>query len=236
MQILSFGSWVAFRDYLSHYFALPRLRRDQLWFCGHGTRSYGLQATLDRGRTWENAVVRENHYRHLLQEFRVEATRFGSESLQEFKPDIPLELIARHFGLPSPYLDWTLSPFVAASFALQTFAQHRSRYLAVFVLDRSRLNDTSGYVDIIDELDYIRFNRRAVKQRGVFLRVNVSDPPVESLLGAALSKCEVMLEDADRAHAEIDEMGLYPTSLLNDLPAAALAATMRVEQSVPPMS
>lgn len=226
MKVVDLKSWTEYREYLNRYFALDTRRRNQLWFRGVASRSHDLSPTLDRGVTWSNDTQRDNQYIQLLDEFALEAIRLGDSRIGNLSRGEALELIARHYGLPSPYLDWSSSPYIAATFAYLGCSKHKSRYIAIYVFDRANLPDELD-VELIDDPDLLRFNPRALKQAGKFLRIGTSRERVEVLLNQSLTKIEVKKQDAVNAIGELDEMGLNASSLLADLEAAAATASMR---------
>jgi hypothetical protein len=180
--------------------------------------------TLDRWNTFASDGERETAILDLLQEFKREALVLGSGI------DLPgsdaLELLARHHGLPSPLLDWTRSPYIAACFAFATCDRSKTDAVSIFALDRQRLDESaldpaSRIFELIDDPDLLVANRRAVQQRGVFLRRSTVAREVEELLGAALFKFRVPATERDAALRDLDQHMVNLTTLFYDLDGAA---------------
>jgi hypothetical protein len=227
MDTITFGSWSEFRSDLLNYASQPRARRDQLLFRGHASTTWTLQTTLDRQQKFDSDFERDRHVKSLLEEFRREAMRLRPEAAH-LPAGEALELLARHHGLPSPLLDWSGSPYTAAFFALDGASESALAPVAVWRLDRAKLPAKDSGIDLIDDQELLRFNMRALQQRGVFVRVSTIRRPVEDLLGDSLTKIEIPAAERKLALADLDEMGINSTNLMYDLNGAASTARSRI--------
>ena len=138
-------------------------------------------------------------------------------------------MLGRHHGLPSPLLDWTQSPYIASYFAYDGLRHAGSA--RVWVLDRTKLPASASTVpdvDLIDDRMLLRFNRRALQQRGVFLRVNTIRVPLEQMLGPALFAFDLPAADRLLALADLDVMNINGTTLFDDLDGVARTVHARV--------
>jgi len=103
------------------------------YFRGHADASWHLQTTLERSVSPRLSV---SSYYAMIQRIRRDLETFTDarwdlpprdEFLQKMShvpsavEGVPHEYMGylRHFGFPSPFLDWTFSPFVAAFFAFR---------------------------------------------------------------------------------------------------------------------
>lgn len=227
MQTIRFGSWNEFRDICSRYSALSRERKAQWIFRGQPRSDWLLETTLDREQTFASSEVRDARVSELLDEFRREAIRL----------DLPwahlpnsegFELLARHHGLPSPLTDWTESIYISAFFAFDGCRKLKSERVAVYGIDRTLIRTDSGAFDLIDDIELLRFNKRAWQQRGIFVRLSVAGASLEEVLGDALFKFDLPADAAPLALAELDEMTINRTYLFADGEAAASTAAERV--------
>ncbi len=117
-----------------------------LLFRGQADHSWNLETTLDRTRGGQWSF--SNYFRFILvaqtqietftsHRWEVEswlkltewASKYDNLYLTQF-PKYDYLVFLRHHGFPSPLLDWTRSPYIAAFFA---FAQPQAERVAVFV-------------------------------------------------------------------------------------------------------
>lgn len=105
------GNWQEFLSWADRV----RSEHDAVLFRGHGDSEFKLRTSLHRtGRT-----RMERFCDDLLPRFRARAEVELSMRLKTENPDDYSLLLglAQHHGLPTPLLDWTESPYIAAFFA-----------------------------------------------------------------------------------------------------------------------
>jgi hypothetical protein len=227
MDVLEYPNWRAFRDDLLHYASEDRLSRDRRLFRGLRDSAWGLETTLDRTRTFRDDVERAEFYKEYVRVFRREAVRIDPDPIT--LPDgEAFERLARHHGVPSPVLDWSESPYIDSYFAFEGAAADPPRPVAVWILDRSRIAPAAGRVNLIDDPDLLRFNRRALRQRGLFTRVLTCLKSVEVILADALTKLTIPASEREVALADLDAMAINAATLFGDLDGAARTATYRL--------
>jgi hypothetical protein len=219
--------WREFRERLLDFAALDVQTRRAIVFRGQGSSDWPLTASLDRWRRFSSDRERDQANLELLQSFRRELI------LADLRGDLQdarlLELLARHHGLPSPLLDWTSSPYMAAFFAFEAMKVGTATHVSVWVLDRGRLKHASQTFDFIDEPELLRFNPRALRQHGVFVRVNTIAQALEGLLEPALSRYDIDARDGPLALADLDAMRINASNLYGDLDGVCRTVISRMQ-------
>lgn len=141
METIKLGSWAAFEETLGSL-ALAREERQgsglfwtdsHLLFRGHGSSDWRLSTTLQRYdesrlpffQYYDRACqVKPSLETHTDRRWKIKSAAEMRDALKDHSPkelltQDELEYLAylRHHGFPSPLLDWSRSPYVAAYFA-----------------------------------------------------------------------------------------------------------------------
>lgn len=174
------NTWQEFKNWTNKV----REEYDAYTFRGHGSSQFRLSTTFHRaGRSRierycsEELVAFKNHAEAVLD------TRFNLGDGEDFSVVLGL---AQHHGLPTPLLDWTTSPYIAAFFAfsdaLEAARDSKHTHVRVYALTREFVNETSPPVVTLPTTQpYVaslaipaRQNARLYAQQGRFLVTNVS--------------------------------------------------------------
>ncbi|MEM6507254.1 MAG: FRG domain-containing protein [Planctomycetota bacterium] len=224
LQIKS-EDWSDFRTSLLRYAELPRDQRNEFWFRGQGSSDWTLSTTLDRGHKFQDVQERNEANEQLLSEFKTEAIHVGTPE-NRLSSQIRLDFLARHHGLPSPLMDWSLSPYVATYFAYAAMPKE-AEYVSVWCLDLKEVDwNNREDIDLLrDDLPFFE-NRRALQQRSVFLKVFVPEN-IETLIPQALTRFDLPASDKKSALQDLDEMLVNATTMFYDLEGAAKTSVLR---------
>jgi hypothetical protein len=180
MKIVTFQSWAHFQEFVG-----TRFQNDcSFVFRGHRCENWLLEPTLARlFKTHshlssldenEKKASLERHYN----DFQYAMRGRRGEHPPKLDGDY-LWALGQHFGLATPLLDWSHSPFVAAFFAFSDAGIPRTKYRAVFAIETHAIEKRSTELRQTQTgfNDHIHFfsplsdeNPRLVNQGGVFSR------------------------------------------------------------------
>jgi len=251
------ASWSSFFDFLEAeiFHASIKSKRTYIWR-GQRRSDWTISSSLDRVferlhlLTPDQEVLEGRSLEH-LQSFKYAARgRRGSNPAQ-----LLLEndwwALGQHFGLATPLLDWTRSPFAAAYFAFEETGPGQTDYRVVYGLDQfavkqknhqlieekgNEYEEKGQRVPIIDFIDPMSDeNQRLVSQSGLFTRAPVGRP-IEEWVEWAFegSSAPVLLRikvpDADRLNClrTLNRMNINHLSLFPD-PGASRSTNLKLE-------
>lgn len=229
-----------FRGHASSEWKLAsRWDRKLEWLCSDPrTRS------IDR-RSWDSILAK------ILREFKDLAVGLPGIKSRELE-DIDWWALGRHYGLMTPLLDWTKSPYVAAFFAFSGFAEQASpgstkdgsldlreflrsssgKSVAIWAFMAGH-NIDAGELEVLSPRIDIGHRQRA--QRGLFTRLNHNESlDIETYLSALkpeyppLRKYLIPGEQTPKALSDLRLMNITFATLYPDLEGAALQANFEL--------
>jgi hypothetical protein len=250
------GSWSNYFDFLEAVvFSATNSSNHKYIWRGQRRSDWPLSSSLDRLfqklslPTDETAVLEKRSAEHLKSFKRAARGRRG------FNPAILSDYewwaLGQHFGLATPLLDWTRSPFAAAYFAFEespSDPNDSTDYRVVYALDEDAVrlktlefqhgeNVEEGRLPIIEFIDPMSDeNQRLVSQDGLFTRAPIGTPiekwvaqTFEGLAAPIFLRIEI--PDADRLTClrALNRMNINHLSLFPDLGGASRFTNLKLE-------
>lgn len=222
--------WTEFKEWASS----ARKKHDVALFRGHGSNKFRLQTTLARaGRNRLHRYCMETLADFHGQAEAVLGLRLDTSDPNEYSVVLGL---AQHHGLPTPLLDWTESPYIAAFFAFSDALEQQANrkedtHIRIYALTREFVEYTSP-PSVVLQVAYPfvstlaispRHNPRLLVQQGKFLVTNIADlDHWFSDVGSRVEKpllhaVDVPIECAVDALEDLAFMGLTAASLFPGL-------------------
>lgn len=226
MKTVNFETWRELKAYLTRFSSLGHRRREQFLFRGQASSEWGLRPTLDRYLDSLFIVEsREELAASLQNQFEREAAGLGVPRDLTARQR---EMLARHHGLPSPLLDWTRSPYVAAYFAFdEVKPSSTGGKISIWIFDRAQLWLTDEQDLLVLDQDLI-YSVRVVEQEAAFVRVGGNKQNMESIVDLALTRFDVPAGESEVALKDLAAMRITARTLFRDLDGAARSASRRL--------
>lgn len=248
------ASWSRFFDFLEAEVFDPSIasKPTYIWR-GQRRKDWSLSSSLDRlsGKlnllTAGPSVLESRLAEHL------ESFKYATRGRRGYNPASLLEnewwALGQHFGLATPLLDWTRSPFAAAYFAFEELASDPTDYRVVYGLARNAVTKKSEEIlektsdllkqraPVIEFIDPMSDeNQRLVSQAGLFTRAPIGVPieqwvarEFEGSSSVVLLRIEIPDTDRLTCLRALNRMNINHLSLFPDLTGASRATNLKLE-------
>lgn len=161
-------SWNGFLDFFHHENALKQ--NNSYVFRGHASENWKLEPTLKRSLVGENSDKIEKHTLNSFKKYSLGKRGHNPSELSENE----WWALGQHFGLNTPLLDWSESPYVAAFFAFNSDNTDTDN-VVIWLLSKNV--NKKACIDKLKVENHLEFltpyldeNARLINQRGLFVR------------------------------------------------------------------
>lgn len=245
-------SWARYFDLLeTEVFPTPASKHRYIWR-GQRSVAWSLSSSLDRLFDKLNLLTAGPSILERLSAEHLESFKYAARGRRGSNPAALSEndwwALGQHFGLATPLLDWTRSPFAAAYFAFEELTSDRDDYRVVYALDQDAvlqkndelLNGPSmerGRLPIIEFIDPMSDeNQRLVNQGGLFTRAPIGTPVegwvahfFENSSDPVLLRIEIPGADRLACLRALNRMNISHLSLFPDLSGSSRATNLKLE-------
>ncbi|MDT8070000.1 MAG: FRG domain-containing protein [Terriglobia bacterium] len=248
------SAWAHFFDFLEEEVFQSALTNKQVYIWRGQRRSdWSLSSSLDRffekiGIIQKAPDVLETRSTEHLRSFKYAARGRRGPNPQTLEGENDWWALGQHYGLATPLLDWTRSPFAAAYFAFEENPTDQTATRVVYGLDQwavmKRNVDIAdlpsleqGRVPIIEFIEPMSDeNQRLVNQGGLFTRAPIGTPieqwvahAFEGISSPILMRIEIPNDDRLICLRTLDRMNINHLSLFPDLVGASRSVNLKSE-------
>jgi hypothetical protein len=173
IEIKEFSSWSQLKSFIDGTFAFY----SNYVFRGHAEYNWKLESTLTRAiKNLENKADIMQLVQYHLSAFKCNLRGRCNFNLNEISEN-ELYALGQHYGLLTPLLDLTFSPYVALFFALQQNSKAKKRCLwalEVSLVDEINSLDPDPISPIVELINPLtNDNQRLINQQGLFLKLPI---------------------------------------------------------------
>jgi FRG domain len=248
------ASWSSYFDFLEAEVFKPTLpsKQNYIWR-GQRRSNWSLSSSLDRLFQSLDFLAEAENILEKRSETHLQSFKRASRGRRGLNPVNLTDkndwwALGQHFGLATPLLDWTRSPFAAAYFAFEERSSNATDYRIVYGLDQNAVlqkNDelTNGpsqekgrppTLDFIDPM--LDENQRLLSQDGLFTRAPIGIPieqwiarAFEGSASAVLLRIEIPDSDRLTCLQALNRMNINHLSLFPDLIGASRSTNLKLE-------
>lgn len=228
---------ITFNDYIKQ--VSEHIKGNEFWlYRGQSSCDWSLLHSFSRFCVNNKVKFNMQYFNEILGKFIREASCYLEKDLIHSMDYLQSVALAQHYGLPTPFLDWTDSPYIAVFFAIckrsiSDNAPFRIWALRVqkdadYYLEENVSSEMAKDFCIIDT--QIFDSRRLQRQRGYFSYLN-SDMPLEQYLENAKFDLRLFHYDIEgdfwlSIMRELQFMGISHNSLYDNLDGIATDVTL----------
>ena len=230
-------SWAEFKAIASHDIELD----GAIIYRGQRQASWGLVSSVHRTALVQSIVSLKRYADYMLPQV-LDALEAWTGRSWDLKNALGLaEFLAylQHNGFPTPLLDWTESPYIAAYFAFEgvNHFKPQAEDVAIFAFNQkawtSSFKQTYDFADFAPHVSVLRprliGNHKLALQQGVFTMTNVTDIEQHIRLNeedgkAFLTKYELDVRERPRVIRELSLMGVSAVQLTPSIEAVCKKA------------
>ena len=137
--------------FINQIFAYASNNPHELWYRGHRSQDWKLRPSLFREEVLDmtdDASVQPIKYKNFM-DFNSALKQFRDELIETIKDDrlnlFHYTVLAQHYGMPTPALDWSTDPLIALYFAVDGFEYtNEDEFPVVYILNPTRVNENSA--------------------------------------------------------------------------------------------
>ncbi|MFT2099309.1 FRG domain-containing protein [Marinomonas sp. 2405UD66-6] len=218
-------SWNGFLDFLHHE---KTMRENQLYiYRGQSSEKWKLEPTLKRKKL---SIDTQSIEEETLKSFQLHCLGRRGHNPPKLS-ESEWWALGQHFGLDTPLLDWSDSPYIAAFFAFNSDTLE-SENVVIWLLNK-KINDDVGAkklkrnqrIEILTP--YLDENARLINQRGLFVRtpnmqcISEWAACLESTEVISLGRILIPSSEKKFALDSLDKMNINNYSLFPDLSGSA---------------